>query len=160
TANILINSTKEPREKSAIRVYDGRWTNQDEFYQALEQLKQIHMKRQLYYTIQKAVNRFDEADAEELIASFQYEISGLYYSDGGQNIIDARERAPIALAEFWERLDNPELAKGIPYSYTNMNGIVSGFPSLDKSFYGAHGGDLIMIAAKTGEGKTAFALNL
>src|SRR5699024_11375121 len=80
--------------------------------------------------------------------------------DGGDKIGMPEGRAVDAVQEFYDIADNPESAKGIPYSMKNERGFTSGFPSLDKAFHGAHGGDLVMIAAKTGEGKTGFALNL
>ena len=41
-----------------------------------------------------------------------------------------------------------------------ITGIESGFTRLDKSTAGFHGGELIIIAARPGMGKTAFALNI
>ena len=160
TANMLSKNAKEPREKSAIRTYDGVWSNKDEFYHSLQGLKETYLKRQLYQTLNKVTNRFDDAEFADLVSSIDQDINSFYFDDNGENIIDPKERAPISLLEFWEILDNPDKAKGIPYSVTNQNGVSSGFPSLDRSLNGAHPGDLIMIAAKTGVGKTGFALNL
>src|SRR5699024_1354775 len=68
-------------------------------------------------------------------------------------------RAVDALQAFYDIAENPESGQGIRYSIKNEKGFTSGVPSLDKAFHGAHGGDLVMSAAKTGEGKTGFALN-
>ena len=160
TANTLINMVKQPKIKSAIQMYDTKWKTRDEFTHAVKELKDIYFKRQLYYTIENVVSRFDDEDGENLVADIQNDINGFYFEDSGDNIVMPKDRALDALQEFYDISDNPELAKGIPYSVTNKRGHVSGFPSLDKAFHGAHGGDLIMIAAKTGEGKTGFALNL
>src|SRR5699024_9411219 len=49
---------------------------------------------------------------------------------------------------------------GVPFSITDSRGRVRVLPSLDETLNGAQGGDLIMIDAKTGVGKSAFAVNL
>ena len=43
---------------------------------------------------------------------------------------------------------------------SNIIGVATGYPDIDKLFHGFRGGDLIIIAARPGVGKTAFALNL
>ncbi|MCX4253778.1 MAG: replicative DNA helicase [Bacilli bacterium] len=53
-----------------------------------------------------------------------------------------------------ERLE--ELAK----SKSDITGIRTGFYDLDKATAGLHGGELIILAARPGMGKTAFALNI
>jgi nucleoside-triphosphatase THEP1 len=50
-----------------------------------------------------------------------------------------------------ERANNPESKKGIQFK---------NFPELNNTFYGLQGGDLIMICAQSGHGKTAMALNI
>ena len=160
TASMVIRELDNPRLKSATRTFDGQWRNNVEHNHSLQCLKDTHLKRQLYYLLNKIDRSFDDSEGEELVATIQSEISGFTIGDSNQNMIFPEDRAPQALLELEERLANPEVAKGIPYSITHENGLTEGFPSLDKAFYGAHGGDLIMIAAKTGIGKTAFALNL
>src|SRR5699024_6168760 len=137
-----------------------KWKTRDEFTHAVKELKDIYFKRQLYYTIENVVSRFDDEDGENLVADIQNDINGFYFEDAGDNIVMPRERAPDALKEFYDISDNQELAKGIPSSLTNKRRPVSGIPSQDKEYHGAHARVIIMIAAKTGEGKTGFALNL
>lgn len=160
TVGMLSRVLKDARLKSAARTFDGQWTNAEEYTHSLTGLKDTYLKRQIFYMLNKLNNGFNDTNGEELIATMQNDISGFTLGDSGDNMIFPTDRAPIALAELMERLENPELAKGIPYSTMSANGLTTGFPSLDKAFYGAHGGDLVMIAAKTGVGKTAFALNL
>jgi nucleoside-triphosphatase THEP1 len=50
-----------------------------------------------------------------------------------------------------ERANNPENKKGIHFK---------NFPELNNTFYGLQGGDLILICAQSGHGKTALALNI
>ena len=159
-ANILVKESKDPKEKAAIRTFDGSWKSKEEFYFSLQKVKDTFLKRRLYESINKMVTRFDNGKFDDLLAGFENDMNTFRFNDNGENIIDPKERAPEALAEFWDRVDNPDKAKGIPFSITNSRGITKGFPSLDDALNGAYGGDLMMIAAKTGEGKTGFALNL
>jgi len=43
---------------------------------------------------------------------------------------------------------------------SHMNGVPTGFRDIDNLFYGLRGGDLIVLAARPGVGKSSFALNL
>ena len=43
---------------------------------------------------------------------------------------------------------------------SNISGVATGFKDIDELFHGFRGGDLIILAARPGVGKTAFALNL
>src|SRR5690606_19049428 len=144
----------------SARTLDSLWSSREEFDHSLKTMKDTHLKRQLYYTLNKVAKTFDGTSGDELISTIQNDISSFILTDDGENMIFPEDRAPVALTELLARIDNPELAKGLPYSVTDERGVVSGLPSLDKAFHGSHGGDLIMIAGKTGEGKTAFALNL
>lgn len=160
SANVLMKQTKDSRTKSAIQIADNAWTNPDDFAESLKGLKDTYLKRQLYHTIRNAESRFDEEEYETLVSFIDGEINNFNFDDEGDNIIHAYDRAPDALMEYQERRANPDVAKGLPFSFTNQNGVTTGLPSLDKILNGARGGDLIMVAAKTGEGKTAFAINL
>lgn len=158
SANVLMKSTQEPKKKSAIQTIDGAWTNKSDFDKALNSLKQIYKKRQLYYTINTLISRFDDQNNDELLDYLHKQVSEFEYEDHGNNMIDPEEHAPTLLENFYHLINNPDEQKGIPYTYTNDRGVEFGFPSLDKAFNGAIGGDLIMLAAKTGEGKTGLAV--
>ncbi len=58
-----------------------------------------------------------------------------------------------ALYENLKELEKPARAKG------EITGISTGFPSMDRKLLGLQPGQLILIAARPGMGKTAFALN-
>lgn len=88
-------------------------------------------------------------------------ISGLL-DDAERNILNVvrvrqtSEFVPIheVLRRAQERLE--ELAK----NKSDITGIRTGFYDLDKATAGLHGGELIILAARPGMGKTAFALNI
>lgn len=159
-ANMLSRMANDPRNKSYVRAIDSMWTSKEDFYFSLEQTKETYLKRQLFYAINKATSTFEESDYQSIVETLDQDINSFSFDDSGENIVDPKERASKALSDFMERVLDPDAAKGIPYSLVNDAGIVSGFPSMDRALNGAYGGDLIMIAGKTGEGKTGFALNL
>jgi replicative DNA helicase len=71
---------------------------------------------------------------------------------------DAAESRPRRIADlmgdFWQRFEeeyeNPQAQRGLP----------TGFPALDDRIRGLCGGELIVIAAETGQGKSALAANI
>jgi replicative DNA helicase len=148
------------RERAHLKAVDGEWIDGEHSKHALSILKEGYIKRQLFRAIEETKNRMDDKKADQLIADLETEIGKFYFEDKNENIIDPEEYAEQARQEFYDLLIDPDGGKGIPYSITRDNGSYEGFPSLDKTFNGAQGGDLIMLAAKTGHGKTAFAITL
>lgn len=160
TRRLLEKKTDGNKEKALIQTADSTYKDIDVFKVDLENLKNTYINRQLYYTTTKALSAISEnAKAIKTIETIENEISELYFDDEGTNIIDPKERAPIAYQRFLDSLENPDVKYGIRFSYEGKKGVL-GFPGLDEVFRGAQGGDLFLIAAKTGEGKTAFSLNL
>lgn len=159
TADSLIRAEKNPRQQALIKTIDGEWTTKSDYEFSVKEVKNTYLKRQLYHTLKKTTTRFNEATYDELVDSLERELSRNSATDD-ETIIDPAERALDAYEEFIQRRTDPDSAKGIPFSITYKDGSTVGFPSLDRALNGAYGGDLIMIAAKTGVGKTGFALNL
>ena len=58
------------------------------------------------------------------------------------------------LSDAWEELS------ALAANGSHMMGVPTGFKDVDNLFHGLRGGDLIILAARPGIGKTAFALNL
>jgi replicative DNA helicase len=152
---LLESRAKTPKQKSLIRSASEAFVNTDAFKLDLSDIKDSYIKKQLGYTINQALQSIqNDTSAEKVIASIEQDIGNLYFDDTGKNIVNPEERAPTALEHFYEKLNNPEINYGLRFSVDNI-----GFPSLDEVFMGARKGDLILIAAKTGEGKTALAIN-
>lgn len=160
SARLLEKKTNDVRMKSAIRAIDSNWTNADDFFAAKEELKKIYNKRQLFYALQKVTESFETINPQEAATEIYDAVMNLELDQSSTDILTPDILGMDYLKRLYERLDNPDEAMGIPYSVTNEQGATTGLPSLDKMFNGAQGGDLIMIAAKTGAGKTAFAINL
>src|SRR5699024_5108999 len=160
SAKVLSNEFDTPRAKSAILLIDSAWTNYNDFQHSKIELKEIYKKRQLYYSIEKITNQFDDGMTDELIDIFSKETSNMDIDSSNDEIIDPSDFAVEMLNRFYEVSSDPNKSMGIPYSFTDDRGRVMGLPALDETFNGAQEGDLIMLAAKTGVGKTAFAINL
>jgi replicative DNA helicase len=159
-ASIVLKKVEDPTKKALIRTADSTYVNYDTYKVDFDEVKNTYLNRQLYYITEKARTSIDNgAKAKQVIETVTNEISGLFYDDGGTNIIDPNEYGKKALSDFKKRLDNPEESFGLRFS-VNINGKTIGFPGLDEVFRGAQGGDLFLIAAKTGQGKTALANNL
>lgn len=156
----LRDVAKEAKIKEAIKLIDNFNVGRDDFIHSINELKELYKKRQLYYTIERAKNTFDFEDSDTIIEEFTESVSGMSSEDNKKDYIDPEEFADKMTKHLHEVANNPDSSKGIPFSITDDRGRVSGLPSLDQTFNGAQGGDLIMIAAKTGVGKTAFALNI
>lgn len=77
-----------------------------------------------------------------------------------EQIITPEIAATSALSTLEERIANPVKISGIKLSRDmGVQGMIDGFPSIDQALMGLKGGDLVFIAAETGEGKTTLAQN-
>jgi replicative DNA helicase len=161
TARMLEKDAETQKEKALIRTIDGAYVDNDHFQHDLTKLKNVYLKRQLYFTMNKALSRISvaETNASDIIGTLENELSNLTIEDSNEDIIDPAERAIEGYRLFLEKLQNPDKFKGIPFSIKEGNKVI-GFPSLDEALNGAQGGDLIMLAARTGEGKTSLAVNI
>ncbi len=114
-------------------------------------LKELAIRRRLINTATDIItNSYNEEDVTGLLDGAERNIL---------NVVKARqttEFVPIheILRRAQERLE--ELAK----NKSDITGIRTGFYDLDRVTAGLHGGELIILAARPGMGKTAFALNI
>lgn len=159
-ANALVKEVESTKEKALVRTIDSAFQGIEPFQVDIEKVKDTYIKRQLHYTMQNAFSRMDTAHANELVSMIERDIGRMMFDDKNENIIDPATRAANGLEHFYEKMENPDKFKGIPYTTRTDQGKRIGFPSLDEVFNGAQGGDIVMIAAKTGEGKTALAVTL
>jgi len=144
------------KEKSLLRTADTSHVDAEHFKRYLIEVKDFYYKRQLNYIMNDALQQLETEKKADDIAEFISERSSeIFFGERGLNIIDPKERASEALSEFYDRVANPEGAFGIRFSRNNV-----GFPSLDQALLGAKKGDLILLAAKTGIGKTALGVTI
>ena len=159
-SSILVKMAKSQREKALIQTADNSFIDYESFKVDLEEVQNAYLNRQLYHITEKTKHAIENGKkAKDTIDSISDDLSRLYFDDDGTNIIDPNEDADEGLREFIEGLDNPDSTYGIRFS-TEIKGKTIGFPGLDEVFRGAQGGDLFLLAARTGEGKTALAVNL
>lgn len=71
-----------------------------------------------------------------------------------KRVSSAFERIGTLLVETFEEFQEMASQKN------KISGVASGFADVDELFHGFRGGDLVVLAARPGVGKTAFALNL
>lgn len=159
-AAIVLKKVDSQKNKALIRTADSTFIDYDTFKVDFDEVKNTYLNRQLYFITEKAKKSIEQGQkAKDIIESVTSDIGGLFFDDGGTNIIDPNEYGRKALDDFIKGLDNPEESYGLRFS-VEIKGRTLGFPGLDEVFRGAQGGDLFLIAAKTGQGKTAIANNL
>ncbi|MEX1376417.1 MAG: replicative DNA helicase [Eubacteriales bacterium] len=92
----------------------------------------------------------DEKSTYDIISGAEKMIFDLSQSEDKKKFVHVKETAN-------------EVIKNVEFRYSNpdaITGIRTGFSSLDTLLTGLHGGELVLIAARPGMGKSAFALNI
>ncbi len=92
----------------------------------------------------------DGAEVRDLVDTAEQKIFSLSQAQAGQAFIPIKD----TLAESFERLD--ELQR----SGSDLRGLPTGFADLDRVLAGMQKSNLLILAARPGMGKTAFALNI
>ncbi len=90
------------------------------------------------------------ADAEEAITYAEEEIFKLSQSGSNSGLVSLSDETGKALWQINERFKNPG----------QFRGIQTGFRRFDRLTNGLHGGELIVLAARPGVGKSALAMNI
>jgi replicative DNA helicase len=111
-----------------------------------------YVKRQLISTSAKiAETSFDDKrEAKEILDNAEAEILSIVQRRSHRDFIPIRE----ALAESFDRLD--ELHK----KGSALRGVSTGFTDIDNKLAGMQNSNLLILAARPGQGKTAFILNI
>ena len=90
------------------------------------------------------------ASAEDVITYAEEEIFKLAQGESGGGLVSLSEETGRTLMQINERFKNPGMFRGIE----------TGFKWLDRMTNGLHGGELIILAARPGVGKSALAMNM
>ncbi|WP_164685031.1 replicative DNA helicase [Brevibacillus reuszeri] len=128
----------------------------------IDRFQDLHMRRTYYKIGHKLQSMaFDTSiPPSKLVDEVETEIMGIHSGDDKKDIIEPRQAAIKAMEVFYERQGN-QSPIGISFSTKTADGLVHGFPGVDEALSGgAQPGDAILIAAETGDGKTALAVNL
>ncbi len=108
-------------------------------------------RRLIHLASEMTEDSFDEkSDAKKILEASEKKIFSISQGQSRTGFIALRD----ALAESFDRLD--ELQK----STSGLRGISTGFIDLDNKLAGMQPSNLIILAARPGQGKTAFVLNL
>lgn len=114
-------------------------------------LKENAIRRNLINTATDIItNAYNDENTTSMLDEAERNILNVVRSRTTSEFVPIHE----VLRRAQERLE--ELAK----NKSDITGIRTGFYDLDKTTAGLHGGELIILAARPGMGKTAFALNI
>lgn len=132
------------------------------FERAISVLKRNRMRREIYNVakLMETATKSDEEPSEIIEQTFEKLWMLNEKSDGERPIIPAEVGAHEFMEAFEHRENNPEELLGLPLHYTDETGKVRGFPFVYDYMQGLRGGDLIIVAGKTGTGKTGIGMNI
>lgn len=118
-----------------------------------EKLREKFILRQIIKTSNHfSARAYDEVpNITDLLDAYERDVLQVRESmDSDQVILSIQEHLVTAIDHIQEMLDNPNA----------MAGIESGFSDLDKMTRGMQAGQMIVVAARPGMGKTSFAMNV
>lgn len=122
--------------------------NYDEY---LAIVKRASTMRKLIDVCEKVKDKAYSLDSEEdAIRYAETQIFNLSQKDKNEGLVDLAEETARTMNKISKRYSNPELFKGLP----------TGFKQFDRLTNGLHGGELIVLAARPGVGKSALAMNV
>ena len=151
TAAAARATVKDPETLAYIDQLQKIGVNRTEMMFFIERLKISKFKRECIERAQKVI---ELAQKETTTAKELADVMFVPYDSerGEKDILLPEKYAKDHKKRFLERMKNPDAFIGLS--------LEKGFPELNRTFMGFRGGDLIMICAKSGHGKTALALNL
>lgn len=108
-----------------------------------------------------AINK-DNLDISELITNMGSEVYNLAIESSVEKIDTPQEIADLGVALLLERVEKYRRAQEDTklFGEVPLEGVPTGMKSLDRMTLGLKPGDLAILGAQTGHGKTAFALNV
>lgn len=124
----------------------------DELPYYIERLKLAHAKK-LANDYMRDINKLMHSPCtlEEFARLLRDGVNIDFVQTDSKLVLMPKEYAKEHFNDIMERATNPEVKKGIHFR---------NFPELNSTFYGLQGGDLLLVCAQSGHGKTAFALNI
>jgi replicative DNA helicase len=122
-----------------------------EFEYVIDKLRNNHKAFELQNIAEQTSRRLlDGDDINEILSELQDKVYGINVETTDVHIVTPEERATSILTTIVDRVNNKS-SGGIKTSYGKLNKIING---------GFQPGELIILGAETGRGKTAFSLNL
>ncbi len=125
--------------------------SEDNFQHYMEIVKKNSLLRALISSAQKIMDKAYSVDGnDEALALAEREIYALAEKQDRHDLIDINEAVEEAIIEMDEKQKNPTDQNTVPIPFVGLNELLGGF----------HPSDLILIAARPGEGKTSLGMNL
>lgn len=160
----MMANTDSERERAVLRTsYEAtEGTDTLTLERAVKVLKRKKTLREIY-NVSKMMEKSTLANEEPgniIEATFEKLWMLNEKSDGERAIIPAAVGAMEFMEAFEHRENNPDELLGLPLHYTDDRGRVRGFPFVYDYMQGLRGGDLIIIAGKSGTGKTGLGMNI
>lgn len=166
-AMALCQQFNEPIDATFVRKRLGARFNDEVFNKILEtsslipvekyalELKERATKRAILYATQKIPEIVTSTkSSQEIVDEVSQEIYSLVDSKSSGEVKNAQTIIEQAFAEMTQIANE----KKDPMNATSR--VYTGYGEMDESLGGFKGGDLIIVAARPGMGKTAFALNI
>lgn len=105
------------------------------------------------------LNEETELETEQLLMSAEEELTNLTALEIDDHIDTPEELAKVGYEEIERRFLRHKEIKELHHGVIPLDGLPTGFENLDKVTLGYKSGDLIILGAQTGHGKTSFALH-
>ena len=120
----------------------------------VQKLRDLYKVRELVKLSQNIINRAEQKEEVNLLLrDMEDELFVLTVETGQEKVIEAKECAYEMMETLSKQLDGDEQVKPISTSYEMLNYALNGG-------FRPSEGQLIILAAKTGKGKTAMAMNI
>lgn len=114
-------------------------------------VKRASVMRKLIGICGEVTKRAYSADsAEDVITYAEEEIFSLSQRDANSGLVSFADETAMAMLKINERFVNPD----------DSRGIMTGYRRFDNMTNGLHGGELIVLAARPGVGKSTLAMNI
>ncbi|MEC0171147.1 replicative DNA helicase [Paenibacillus graminis] len=162
--NIIYRQLRDkinPERLTALKNAEG---SENGFSYWLDKLHDLFVRR-TYQTAAREIFKIAESGRplKEITELVEQRIMKVNAVEGTERIVTPEEAGNNALEEFERRVNSGESIHGIRLSREVPTGgmpAIDGFPGMDELFRGLRGGDLIIVSARTGDGKTALAQNI
>lgn len=116
----------------------------------IAKVKSLSKLRKLDRVLKEGLTKLKNKPSDDLVEEIENEVFKLTYEDRIDNVLTGKEIASQAI----DKIEEIKKNKG------KIEGLRTGIPRLDIALRGMMPGNLILLGARTGEGKTALSLNI
>lgn len=162
--NIVYRQLRDKINPERLTALKSAEASENGFSYWLDKLHDLFVRR-TYQAAAREIFKIAESGRplKEITELVEQRIMKVNAVEGTERIVTPEEAGNNALEEFERRVNSGESIHGIRLSREIPTGgmpAIDGFPGMDELFRGLRGGDLIIVSARTGDGKTALAQNI